>query len=299
MNNASRRDFLKRSLVFGAAAALAGPLAKLPLLAGDDNKPKMKLGLCTYLWGQDWDLPTLLANCEKAGVLGVELRVEHKHRVEPSLDPQQRKDVKKRFADSPIALVGLGTNECFDNPDPEKVKRSIEAAKNFVRLSADCGGTGVKVKPNDFHKDVPREKTIEQIGKSLNVLGQFATDFGQQIRLEVHGSCCELPVIKQIMDVADHSNVAICWNCNAQDLTGEGLEHNFNLVKDRLGATSHIHELNTGAYPYQQFINLLVRADYAGWALLECHKMPTDGVAAMIEQRTLFEGMLAAAKKDS
>lgn len=296
MNTTSRRRFLKQSLVLGAAASLAGPLAPLHLSADDAVAPKIKLGLCTYQWGKDWDLPTLLANCEKAGVSGVELRVEHAHRVEPNLDPQQRKDVKKRFADSPITLVGLGTNECFDNPDPEKVQRSIEAAKDFVRLSADCGGSGVKVKPNDFHKDVPREKTIEQIGKSLNLLGQFAADFGQQIRLEVHGSCCELPVIKQILDVADHPNVGICWNCNGQDLKGDGLEHNFNLVKHRLGATTHIHELNTDAYPFQQFINLLVRANYAGWALLECHKMPTDGVAAMVEQRALFDGMLIAAK---
>lgn len=296
MNSTSRRHFLKQSLVLGAAASLTGPLSPLYVLA-DDNKPKIKLGLCTYLWGQDWDLPTLLANCEKAGVLGVELRVEHKHGVEPNLDAQQRKDVKKRFADSPITLVGFGTNECFDNPDPEKVKQSIEAAKRFVQLSADCGGSGVKVKPNDFHKDVSREKTIEQIGKSLNALGQFAVDFGQQIRLEVHGSCSELPVIKQIIDVANHPNVAVCWNCNGQDLNGDGLERNFDLVKDRLGTTAHIHELNSGAYPFQEFINLLVRADYAGWALLECHKMPTDGVAAMIEQRTLFEGMLAATNK--
>ena len=114
----------------------------------------------------------------------------------------------------------------------------MEAAKAFVQLSHDCGGSGTKVKPNDFHKGVPHEKTIEQIGRSLNVLGKFAADLGQQVRLEVHGSCCHLPVIKQIMDVADHPSVGVCWNCNsATDLDG-GLEANFNLVKNRFGATS-------------------------------------------------------------
>ncbi len=33
-----------------------------------------------------------------------------------------------------------------------------------------------------------------------------------------------LPVIRQIMDVATHPNVAVCWNSNAEDLQGEGLE---------------------------------------------------------------------------
>jgi sugar phosphate isomerase/epimerase len=279
------------------AAALAGPLAELRASAGNRGKSKMRLGLCTYLWGQDWDLPTILANCEKAGVLGVELRTQHKHGVEPTLGQQQRKEVRERFAESPVKFVGIGSNECFDNPDPALLKRSIEATKKFVRLSHDCGGSGLKVKPNDFHKNVPHEKTIEQIGKSLNVVGRFAADFGQQIRLEVHGSCCELPTIKQIMDVADHPNVAVCWNCNPQDLLGEGLEYNFNLVKDRLGATTHVRELNSTSYPYRQFLDLLVQAGYAGWLLLECASKPKNRVTAMAAQQTLFDSMVASARK--
>lgn len=55
----------------------------------------MKLGLVTYQWGKDWDFPTLIANCEKTGLLDVELRTEHAHRVEGNLSANQRADVKK------------------------------------------------------------------------------------------------------------------------------------------------------------------------------------------------------------
>jgi sugar phosphate isomerase/epimerase len=221
------------------------------------------------------------------------LRTEHKHGVEPSFGPQQRREVKQRFADSPVTLVGLGSSQCFDSPDLEILKRSIDGAKAFIQLSHDCGGSGAKVRPNNFHPGVPREKTIEQIGRSLNILGKFAADLGQQVRLEVHGACRELPTIRQIMDIADHPSVAVCWNCNLDgDLGGKGLEYNFNLVKKRLGATLHIHELSAGKYPYQQLFNLLARADYAGWALLECYGKPKDPVAAMTEQRNLFDRMM-------
>jgi sugar phosphate isomerase/epimerase len=293
----SRREVLKRSLIVGAAAALAGPLGVVSTANDKANPSKMRFGLCTYLWGEKWNLPTLLANCEKAGVLGVELRVEHKHGVEPSLSPPQRREVRKRFDDSPVTFVGMGTNQCFDSPDPEQLKRSIEEAKAFVRLSCDCGGSGVKVKPNDFHPNVPHEKTIEQIGKSLNVLGRYAADFGQQIRLEVHGTCAELQTIKGIMDVAGNANVAVCWNCNAADLHQQGLVQNFILVENRLGATLHIHELDVGDYPYRCLIELLVRNNYAGWALLESEKPPKDPVAALSAQRMMFERMTAAVKK--
>jgi sugar phosphate isomerase/epimerase len=294
---ASRREFLRESLTLGAATLFTAVL-NAPLSAGTDaSGPDWKLGLCTYLWGQDWDLPTLIANCEKSRVMGVELRTTHRHGVEPSLGPQERSEVRKRFADSPITLVGLGSNEAFDSPDPDQLKRSIEAAKGFLRLSHDCGGSGVKVKPNDFHDGAAHEQTIEQIGRSLNTLGRLAADLGQQVRLEVHGQCRELPTIKQIMDVADHPSVAVCWNCNAdKDLAVPGLAYNFGLVAHRLGATCHVHELDSDTYPYREFFGLLAKARYVGWLLLECSersRMPKDGVAAMAQQQRLFEAIVA------
>lgn len=256
----------------------------------------MKWGFVTYQWGEDWDLPTVIANCEKAGALGVELRTGHKHGVEPSLTAPQRREVRARFANSPVAFVGPGTAECFDHADAAKLAAAIEATKAFITLSHDLGGSGVKVRPNNLHPGVPREKTIEQIGKSLNVVAAFGAGYGQQIRLEIHGKCRELPTIKQIMDVADHPNVALCWNCNPSDVEGAGLESNFDLVKNRLGATAHVRQLNGGAYPYRELMGLFVKADYAGWLLLEDAKKPADPVKALIEQREIFEGMAAAAR---
>ncbi len=291
----TRREFLKNSVVWGAGIVTAGPLGKILVRAGRPGS-KMKFGLVTYLWGQDWDLPTLIANCEKTGVPGVELRTEHAHGVEASLSEAQRREVRKRFADSPVTLVGLGTNFAFHYADEDRLKKEIEGAEEYIKLSYDCGGSGVKVKPNDLPKGVPYARTIQQIGESLNELGQFAAPYGQQIRLEVHGGCSLLPVIKAIMDVATHPNVGVCWNCNSQDLEGEGLEYNFNLVKSRFGATVHVRELNIGTYPYQELIDLLVDMDYDGWVLLEARTSPQDRVAALAEQRQVFEQMVAQAQ---
>ena len=290
----TRRDFLKSSLIFGAGALTVGPLARLG--QSMEMLTPMRFGLVTYLWGRDWDLPTLIANCEKTGVLGVELRTQHAHGVESDLNARQRRDVKKRFEDSPVTLLGPGTNFAFHHTDASRLRRDIDGAKEYIKLSRDCGGSGVKVKPNDLPRNVPQEKTIEQIGKSLSELGRFGADYGQQIRLEVHGACSPLPIIKKIMDVADHPNVGVCWNCNGQDLQGEGLEYNFNLVKDRFGDTAHIRELNVGDYPYQELMNLFVAMDYDGWILLEARTNPDDRVKALAEQREIFEKMVAKAK---
>ena len=66
-------------------------------------------GLVTYMWGADWDVPTLLANCKKTNVLGVELRTTHKHGVEPNLDDKQREAVRKQFVAAGVTLVGTST----------------------------------------------------------------------------------------------------------------------------------------------------------------------------------------------
>lgn len=292
--NVSRRDFLHTAALLGLTS-----FGTVPAWATySARKSGMQIGLCTYLWGKDWDLPTLIANCEQTGILGVELRVEHAHKVEPNLTPSQRKEVKARFADSPVTFVGCGTNEQYDFPDPDRLKKAMENTKAYLQLSHDCGGSGVKVKPNAFHPNVPREKTLEQIGRSLNELGTVAGDLGQQIRLEVHGNeTQELPNIKTIMDWAPNKNVAVCWNSNDEDLIGKGLEYNFNLVKDRLGDTVHVRELNVGAYPYQQLMNLLAGVKYKGWILLEARTQPADLVIALKEQKQIFETMVSSAMK--
>ncbi len=95
----------------------------------------MQLGLVTYLWGADWDLPTLLKNCNEAGYRGVELRTTHKHGVEPALGEMARADVAKQFGDAKIEFVGLGTVCEFQSPDPAVVRKNIDEAKAFIQLA--------------------------------------------------------------------------------------------------------------------------------------------------------------------
>lgn len=291
-----RRQFLQVSAVASSAALVPWSFARGQSDLEGKKGANIRYGLVTYQWGKDWDLPTLIANCEAAGVGGVELRTTHKHGVEPSLSPAQRDEVRKRFADSSVVCVGIGSDERFDNPDPAKVAAAIEATKAFVELSHDIGATGVKVKPDRFWPDVPREKTIAQIGESLQKLGEFAEGFGQQVRLEVHGQCAELPTIKSIMDIATHPNVGVCWNSNPQDLQGDGLEANFRMVCDRFGQTAHIHLMESETYPHDKLLDLYVGIDYSGWLMLEEGKVPEDPAAALKSERERFDAALKAAR---
>jgi len=290
----SRRIFLKRSLVTGLAIAAIDPLTAL----AKAEEKGMEFGLVTYLWGKDWDLPTLIANCEKAGYLGVELRTEHAHGVETKLSTAQRAEVKKRFADSKVTCIGYGSNFEFHSPDPAEVRKNIEQTKEYIKLCKDIGASGIKIKPNTLPAEVPKEKTIAQIASSFNEIGKYAKDFGQLVRVEIHGVLTqEIPNISAIFEQVTEPNVKMCWNCNDKDLLPPGFEENFNSVKKWLGDTVHVHELNVPNYPYQQLFNQFAKMKYNGWILLEASSNPADKVAAMKAQLSLFNQMIAIAKK--
>jgi len=291
--NLSRRNFLQKSLVAGVGLSLIDPFSAFAAA----KKSEMKLGLVTYQWAKDWDLPTLIANCEKTGYLGVELRVDHAHKVETNLSASQRAEVKKRFADSPVDCIGYGANFEYHSSDQAALRKNIEGTKEYIKLCKDIGATGIKVKPNGIPADVPREKTIAQIAASLNEVGKFAQDFGQLVRVEVHGNISqEIPNMRAIFEQVTEKNVKMCWNCNDQDLLPPGLEPNFNSVKKWFGDTIHVREFNVGEYPYQQLMNLFTGIKYDGWVLLEARTEPADKIAAMNEQMKLFKDMLAKAK---
>lgn len=259
-----------------------------------------RFGLVTYLWGKDLEVPELLEACQYSGMKGVELRTEHRHGVEPSLSAQQRKDIRSAFERSGIELVGYGANCEFHSPKPDVLAANVALCKEYIHLMHDCGGSGVKVKPNAFAPNLPKEKTIEQIGQALNELADYGQKYGQQIRLEVHGQgTSELSVIQGIFQVATHPNATVCWNCNAEDILSPGLAANFELVRSRFGETLHVRELNLNDYPYQDLMNMLIQSQYSGWVLMEARTNPDNKREAMKEQRTVFESMVQLASKKS
>ena len=215
----------------------------------------------------------------------------HKNRVATPLGNAARKEVAKRFADSQVELVGLGTVCEYHSPDAAVLRKNIEETKAFIRLCHDVGGSGVKVRPNGLPAGVPVAQTLEQIGRSLDEVAAFGEGYGIEIRLEIHGrGTSDIPNIRKIMDVSKQPGSKLCWNCNPQDTADPGLAANFNSVKERLG-TVHIHDLISD-YPWQELFDLLNQADFQGWTLLEEGNVPADPIRVMQYYRLLWETMV-------
>jgi sugar phosphate isomerase/epimerase len=174
--------------------------------------------------------------------------------------------------------------------DPAEVKRNIELTRDFVKLAKDVGAVGVKVRPNGLQlkAGIPKEKTLDQIGRALIECGKSASDYGIEIWLEVHGAeTCMPPNIHHIMQVCDHPSVGACWNSNMQDIVDGSVKPSFELLKRRIRSV-HITELCNEKYPWAELFGLLKQIGYKGFTLAEIQGS-ADPIRLMNYYRALWK----------
>jgi Xylose isomerase-like TIM barrel len=292
MRQKSRRDFLRAGLTAAGSLAVAEATGAVSTSFDKIKNPALggggfKLGLVTYNLAKDWDITTIIKNCEATGFEAVELRTTHKHGVEPALSKEQRVEVKNRFAGTKVRLLSLGSTCEFHSPDQSTVRKNVDECKRFIELAHDIGALGVKVRPNGIPKEVPEEKTIAQIGAALGECGDFAKGAGIEVWVEVHGRDSSQPSrMAKMMRAADHPQVAICWNSNQEDVTNGSVKQSFALLKPWL-RSAHINELWRPEYPWRELFGLMKAAGYNRYCLAEIPET-SDPVRLMRYYRALW-----------
>jgi len=259
------------------AAAVAVPVAK-----AREEKGGLRLGLTTYQIGSRWTIPELIEFLPRFGMFGVEIRTDMKfaHGLELTSTKAQRAEAAKRFADSPVKLVGVACGERYDSPDAAKLEKAIERTRELLQFCADLGASGLRVFPNDFHKEVPQEKTLDQIAASLKRLAPVAADLGVELRLEAHGSAGLLPNLAIIRKAVDHPALRLIPNSDFRDTQGEGLAANLEKVGPYLAGTVHVHDLTAKKYTEAKFYGtqcaFLKRIGWNGFCMLEIGDKPDN-----------------------
>lgn len=280
----TRRSALRSLAALSAAPLLAPASDGADAFAGGG----FKLGLVTYNVGKDWDVPTLIKNCESTGFEAVELRTTHKHGVEPTMEKGARAEVRKRFADSKVRLLSLGTTCEFHSPKADALRAQVDECKRFIELARDLGCLGIKVRPNGIPPEVPEEKTITQIGGSLRECGEAASAAGVEIWVEVHGKdSAHPPRCAAMMQACGLKNVGLCWNSNPTDLMGgTSVKPAFDLLRPWL-LNCHINELASDKYPWRELFTLLRQSGYSRYTLCEVQGS-TDPLRFMSYYRALW-----------
>jgi sugar phosphate isomerase/epimerase len=230
----------------------------------------MKLSLDTYSIGTDLSLRDLVQLLPANGFDGVEFRCDsgQQHGVELDTSPEERRRIRTLLNGAGIEVACLSTGERFESPDPAVRQAAIEVTKQFVDLAADLGCGRIRVFGNDFPPRVPKPQVVQYVGESLRACGQYAEGRGVDVLLEMHGQFYYWEYALGAVQVADHPNVAINYNCDLRDLVDGSVSYTFGQVKDHVRHV-HLHDLENRAFPYKELFGLLKEMSYDGFCSLE------------------------------
>jgi sugar phosphate isomerase/epimerase len=230
----------------------------------------MKLCLLTFELGMGFSLDALLGICEKYGYKGLECRaqLDHGHGVELDTTPQQRAEIRARFADSPVALAGISTGCLFDSLDAAERQANVETAKRFVDLAADVGAPRIRVFGNAFPAGSSKDEVIKNVGDCLRQIGEYAEGPGVDCNLEMHGDFYYWEYALRAVQIADHPRIGIVYNCDPRETKWGPIGAFLNPIAPYLRHI-HLHDLEATDYPYPELLRILKNLGYAGYASLE------------------------------
>jgi sugar phosphate isomerase/epimerase len=263
----------------------------------------------------EWPLESLLANCCRYGYDGVEIRQiagEANLLNVADLASSRHAALRRTLADSGIAICGLASSVRFDYPDQTTREEQLRTGQAYVELAAALGSRFVRV----FGDVLPsgprsaRQATLDQIGESLNLLGEFAAARGVDILLETHGDFADSTVVCDLMPRIESPAVGILWDTHHPwKFFCEPLEQTWTRLKpwvrhthwkdsvtrpssaprpdatSQSAASAAAHSLMSGhreadyvlfgggEFPAEDCARLLKQSGYDGWLSLEWEKM--------------------------
>src|SRR5687768_15489877 len=181
MKPISRRSFIQYSGSFMTAAMLdrKSLLAKPPLLA------------FSTLGCPDWSLDKILDVAVSNQYNGIEIRGIQRE-LDLGKSPHFNsdasiKETRQKFSDRNLKIVGLGSSAAMHHADEAERSKAMDEAKRFIEIADKAGCRFVRVFPNNFPKEVPKEKSMELMTAGLNDLAKFSKGTDVKIVMETHG----------------------------------------------------------------------------------------------------------------
>jgi sugar phosphate isomerase/epimerase len=279
MKRISRRSFIQYSSTF-AAAGLFAPnslVKKLPPLA------------FSTLGCPDWPLDKILDVAVENKYDGIEIRGIQRQldlRKSPHFDTGEHiRTTRQLFKDKGLKIVGLGSSAAMHHTSQAERTKAMDEAKSFIEIADKVGAPYVRVFPNNFPKDMPKERTIELITSGLNDLAKFSKGTKVKVVMETHGDVIWSDDIVSIMENVDDKQVGLVWDIsNMWSVTKEDIKAVYDKIgkwiwhthiKDlKLQGDKHVYTLfGEGDVPALEAVDLLARNGYKGYYSFEWEKM--------------------------
>ena len=242
----------------------------------------MKWSLNTYRVCQDWELDRIIEVAEATGFQGIEFLMDYqqKHGIEWDASPEHRKMVKQKMDASELEFASLTSCVTFHSLDEDERKESVRRAKKTIDMANEFGCKHVRVLGDRLPEDdAGRSKVITNIGNCLGELGSYASDYGIEVSIEMHGSFSDPELALRLIKVADKENVGFVFN--SQFRVGatsgwslpegaESMEPLYDMIAEYI-TMIHTHQMDDPKQfgYYKEMFDLLKEDGYNGYISYE------------------------------
>lgn len=280
MNNISRRSFIQYSGTFIAAASLdknmLAPKAS-PLLS------------FSTLGCPDWPLDKILDTAVANNYSGIEIRGIQRE-MDLAKSPHFNSDAnikvtKQKFKDRNINIVGLGASAAMHHPGEAERSKAMDEAKRFIEIAGKVGCPYVRVFPNNFPKEISKEKAMELMVAGLNDLSKFTNGTNVKVVMETHGDLIWAEDLVNVMNKVDDKQIGLVWDIsNMWTVTKEDPKMVYGKLKKwiwhthlkdiKIEGEKHVYKLfGEGEVPALSAVDLLAKDNYKGYYSFEWEKM--------------------------
>ena len=246
-----------------------------------------RLGFST-LGCPKWPWTRILEQASALGYAGIELRgLEGEMDLTkcPEFSARRLAETRRSLADRGLVISDLGASAKMHEREPSKRAAQLDEAQRFIDLAHNLGAPWIRVFPDTYLPDEPREATQQRIGATLAELGTFAKGSGVGVLMESHGALTDSPSLVAIMKAATPApNVGLVWDTHHTVVEGReapadtwaqlGTWVHHTHIKDSVAAGDDRHYvlLGQGTVGVQAIVQTLVRGGYSGFFGLEWEK---------------------------
>lgn len=222
----------------------------------------------------DLPLEAILRRAADLGYDGVEPRLGHAHGIASDATPAQRQTIRKKFADSGIALCCIASQGNLT--DPQTRRQTIELHRRVIELAGDLSCPRIRIFGGQLPADMSRQQAVEEVAVALREPAAEAHAAGTMLCLETHDDWCDPEDVAALMERVDHPGLAVNWDMmHPTRAAGVAVEEGFNRLRPWIRHV-HIHDgllsepltfrpCGEGELDIRTAIQCLVESDYSGF----------------------------------
>jgi sugar phosphate isomerase/epimerase len=257
------------------------------LLRARPRGPRLPISFST-LGCPDWSLGKILAEAERLGYGGIELRgLQGEMDLTKCAELQGARlaETKRDLAALGLVITDLGASAELHHRDPGERARQLDEGRRFIDLAARLGVPYVRMFGDKIPPGESREDVMKRVVEGFREMAEHGKAAGVVVIIESHGDFTRSPDLEAILTGVGSDSFALLWDAHHTFVSGGetpeatwkrlGRFVRHTHLKDSRAAGDGRRYVLTGSgeVPVKEQVAVLARGGYEGFYGFEWEKM--------------------------